>query len=157
MWSTVASVAVEFLAACAANFPRSLRYAVTVLGEALRCRSAARNNSMARATLRFLELIIPPSPQWSSQSAPVLREDDVCETRPLDDPALRGYKSAWSKCRRGREWFARCANLLHSPPCEWRNCGAACAAMRAAHWLQPPCSSPSAKCAGELGCGRRAR
>src|ERR1035438_1025288 len=56
--------------------------------------------------------------------------DDASHTRSSAGRAPHGYKSAWSKCRNGRESFARCGGRRHSPPYEWRRSAAACADWR---------------------------
>src|SRR6516165_9003322 len=52
--------------------------------------------------------------------------DDVSDTRSLAARKPNAYTPAWSKCRHGREWFARCASRPRFRPCAWRNCGATC-------------------------------
>src|SRR6266849_5826393 len=73
--------------------------------------------------------------------------DDVLRTRSSAGPARRGYRAALSKCRSGRESSARCASRRRFLPCEWRNCGAACADWRGVQ-RSTMRSRPSARLAG---------
>src|ERR1700677_2105348 len=80
--------------------------------------------------------------------------DDAWRIRSSGGPALRGYRSAWSKCRSGRGWFARCAGRLRSRPCAWRRSDAACGDWRGVPLRGWPCR-PLARRADELDDGRR--
>src|ERR1019366_1601372 len=75
-------------------------------------------------------VLIATLPYYAASSA-----DGGRDTPFSNDQARDAYKPGSWRCQRARGSSAPCAGRRRSPPCGWRNCGAACAGWHAG--LQP--------------------